>query len=190
MTGFRVSLGGAQAVWNLDPDLTCLGKVIGGGLPVGAYAGKADIMRQVAPAGPMYQAGTLSGNPLAMTAGLATLRVLAEPGVFAAIGMSTEELVEGICAAAADARVPMQAGRAGTMFGFYFLKEGDARITDWDSAKAHADTARYARFFHGMLERGVYFAPSQFEAAFMSATHGPEEIDATLAAAREVMAGL
>jgi glutamate-1-semialdehyde 2,1-aminomutase len=190
MTGFRVSLGGAQAVWDLDPDLTCLGKVIGGGLPVGAYAGKAEIMRQVAPAGPMYQAGTLSGNPLAMTAGLATLRVLAEPGVFAAIGMSTEELVEGICAAAADARVPMQAGRAGTMFGFYFLKEGDARITDWDSAKAHADTARYARFFHGMLERGVYFAPSQFEAAFMSATHGPEEIDATLAAAREVMAGL
>jgi glutamate-1-semialdehyde 2,1-aminomutase len=187
MTGFRVGLGGAQAAWDLDPDLTCLGKVIGGGLPVGAYAGKADIMREVAPAGPMYQAGTLSGNPLAMTAGLATLRVLAEPGVFGAIAMTTKELVEGIRAAAREAGVPIQAGCAGTMFGFYFLKEGAARITDWDSAKACADTARYARFFHGMLERGVYFAPSQYEAAFVSLAHGPEEIDGTLTALREVL---
>jgi glutamate-1-semialdehyde 2,1-aminomutase len=116
--------------------------------------------------------------------------VLAEPGVFAAIAMTTQEVVDGLCAAAADAGVPLQAGGAGTMFGFYFLKEAGTRITDWDSAKAHADTARYGRFFHRMLERGVYFAPSQFEAAFMSVAHGPEEIDATLAAAREVMASL
>jgi glutamate-1-semialdehyde 2,1-aminomutase len=187
MTGFRVAPGGAQAAWGLDPDLTCLGKVIGGGLPVGAYAGKRPIMEKVAPAGPMYQAGTLSGNPLAMTAGLATLRVLTEPGVFAAITMATKELVDGMRAAASEWGIPLQAGYAGTMFGFYFLKEAGGRITDWDSAKACADTARYARFFHGMLERGVYFAPSQFEAAFMSAMHRPEEVDVTLAAMREVL---
>ncbi len=190
MTGFRVALGGAQAAWELDPDLTCLGKVIGGGLPVGAYAGKREIMQRVAPAGPMYQAGTLSGNPLAMTAGLATLRVLSEPGVFEAIALATQELVSGIRSAAAECGVPLQLGSAGSMFGFYFLKEHGAAITDWASAKQYADTARYGRFFHAMLERGVYFAPSQFEAAFMSTAHGPEEIDETLSAVREVMAEL
>ena len=135
MTGFRVTLGGAQARWGLDPDLTCLGKVIGGGLPVGAYAGKRAIMQQVAPAGPMYQAGTLSGNPLAMTAGLATLRVLCEPGVFAGGRASTASLVAGIEMAAAQAGVPIQAGQAGSMFGFYFLNTPGASITNYAEAK-------------------------------------------------------
>ena len=184
MTGFRVAPGGAQAYWNLDPDITCLGKVIGGGLPVGAYAGKRDIMKMVAPSGTMYQAGTLSGNPLAMTAGIATLQALLEPGVFDAIAANTSELVAGIEAAASG--IAIQAACVGTMFGFYFLKTPDAAITDYASAKHHADTERYAKFFHAMLEAGVYFAPSQFEAAFMSSTHGKDEIQATIAAAEQV----
>lgn len=185
MTGFRVAPGGAQAAWGLDPDITTLGKVIGGGLPVGAYAGKREVMMHVAPAGTMYQAGTLSGNPLAMAAGLATLRTLLQPGVFAAIEQATTTLVGGIEAAAREAGVPIQAGHAGTMFGFYFLKQAGAQIVDYASAKEHADAARYGRFFHALLERGVYLAPSQFEAAFMSSAHGRAEIDATLAAIGE-----
>jgi glutamate-1-semialdehyde 2,1-aminomutase len=188
MTGFRVTLGGAQARWGLDPDLTCLGKVIGGGLPVGAYAGKRAVMQQVAPAGPMYQAGTLSGNPLAMTAGIVTLAELAKPGVFDAAAAATAELVAGIEAAAAAAGMPLQAGCAGTMFGFYFLKEDGARITNYAEAKQYADPARYGRFFHAMLARGVYFAPSQFEAGFMSTAHGAGELAATHAAAAAVLA--
>lgn len=184
MTGFRVAPGGAQAYWNLDPDITCLGKVIGGGLPVGAYAGKRDIMKMVAPSGTMYQAGTLSGNPLAMTAGIATLQALLEPGVFDSIAANTSELVAGIEAAAFG--IAIQAACVGTMFGFYFLKTPDAAITDYASAKRHADTERYAKFFHAMLEAGVYFAPSQFEAAFMSNAHGKDEIQATIAAAEQV----
>ena len=200
MTGFRAALGGCQALWGLDPDLTCLGKVIGGGLPVGAYAGKRGIMQQVAPAGPMYQAGTLSGNPLAMTAGLVTLRALRSPALpasaeggrvlFDAIAATTATLVDGIEAAAQAHGIPIQAGRVGTMFGFYFLKQAGAAITDYASAKAHADTARYGRFFHAMLERGVYFAPSQFEAAFVSSAHAGAEVGATLAAADEVFTKL
>jgi glutamate-1-semialdehyde 2,1-aminomutase len=187
MTGFRVAPGGAQAAWGLDPDLTTLGKVIGGGLPVGAYAGKRAIMEMVAPAGPMYQAGTLSGNPLAMTAGLATLRELLKPGVFDGIAARAEALVEGIQEAAARAGVPIQAGRAGTMFGVYFLKEAGGRIVDYESAKALADTDRFARYFHAMLERGFYFAPSQFEAGFMSSAHSAADVQATVEAARAVM---
>jgi glutamate-1-semialdehyde 2,1-aminomutase len=190
MTGFRVSLGGAQAHWGLDPDLTCLGKVIGGGLPVGAYAGKRAIMQMVAPAGPMYQAGTLSGNPLAMTAGLVTLAELTRPGVFAAAAQATERLVAGIASAADAAGVPIQPGCAGTMFGFYFLKTPGAAITNYAEAKQHADPAFYGRFFHAMLTRGVYFAPSQFEAGFVSTAHGEEQIAATLAAVEEVLRGL
>ena len=190
MTGFRAALGGAQELWGLDPDLTCLGKVIGGGLPVGAYAGKRAIMELVAPAGPMYQAGTLSGNPLAMTAGLATLRTLVEPGVFERIVRTTAELVMGIEAAAAEYDVPVQAGFAGTMFGVYFLKSPGAVISDYASAKENADSQRYARVFHAMLDRGVYLAPSQFEAGFMSSTHGNLEIDITLAAIHDVFDGL
>lgn len=187
MTGFRAALGGAQALWNLNPDLTCLGKVIGGGLPVGAYAGKREIMRHVAPVGTMYQAGTLSGNPLAMAAGLATLRVLREDGVFEAIQRAAEMLVSGLRDAAKSTGIPLQAGCVGTMFGFYFLKTPDAAIVDYDSAKQHADTGCYARFFHAMLERGMYFAPSQFEAGFMSSAHQPEEIQTTVQAASDTL---
>jgi glutamate-1-semialdehyde 2,1-aminomutase len=190
MTGFRVAPGGAQAYWNLDPDLTCLGKVIGGGLPVGAYAGKQEIMQHVAPAGSMYQAGTLSGNPLAMTAGIATLRTLLEPGVFAQIASRTTTLVEGIKQAAAAAGLPIQAGNAGTMFGFYFLKDAQAVISSYDDAKQYADTERYAKYFHALLEKGVYPAPSQFEAGFVSSAHTAADIDATLQAISETFTTL
>jgi len=190
MTGFRAAPGGAQALWKLDPDITCLGKVIGGGLPVGAYAGKRDIMQLVAPVGKMYQAGTLSGNPVAMAAGLATLHALLEPGVFDGIERSTTTLVDGLVEAARAAGVPLQAASVGSMFGFYFLKSPGATIDDYESAKAHADTARYARFFHAMLERGAYFAPSQFEAGFVSSAHTAGDIQATVTAARETFAAL
>lgn len=186
MTGFRVSPGGAQAAWGLDPDITTLGKVIGGGLPVGAYAGKRAIMQTVAPAGPMYQAGTLSGNPLAMTAGIATLSALQEPGVFECIAYATRTLVEGIEAAAQEAGIPIQAGYAGTMVGFYFLKQPGATITNYAEAKHYADPEKYGRFFHAMLEQGVYFAPSQYEAGFVSSAHREDVIEATVSAVRAV----
>lgn len=187
MTGFRVDLSGAQGLWGVEPDITCLGKVIGGGLPVGAYGGKRAVMQTVAPAGPMYQAGTLSGNPLAMTAGLTTIRALAEPGVFDGIKATTTQLVAGLQQAADDAGVPVQVASQGSMFGLYFLREAGQRITDYPSAKAHAHTERYARFFWSMVERGAYFAPSQFEAGFVSSAHGTAQVDATLVAAQEVM---
>ncbi|PJF41700.1 MAG: glutamate-1-semialdehyde-2,1-aminomutase [Phototrophicales bacterium] len=190
MTGFRVAPGGAQQRWNLDPDITCLGKVIGGGLPVGAYAGKREIMQTVAPAGPMYQAGTLSGNPLAMTAGLATIRELLQPGVFDTIAQTTAQLAEGVEQTANEVNIPVQVAHAGTMLGFYFLREQDATITDYASAKQYADIERYGRFFHAMLERGVYFAPSQFEAGFVSSTHGATEIETTIEAMKTVFQAL
>jgi glutamate-1-semialdehyde 2,1-aminomutase len=180
MTGFRVAPGGAQGAWGLDPDITCLGKVIGGGLPVGAYGGKRAIMELVAPAGPMYQAGTLSGNPLAMTAGLATLDAWLEPEVFAAAEEHTARLTAGIQASADAAGVPLQSGQAGTMFGFYFLNEPDVTISNYATARKYADTERYARFFHALLDQGVYFAPSQFEAAFMSSAHSEDDITNTI----------
>lgn len=186
MTGFRVALGGAQSAWGLDPDLTTLGKVIGGGLPVGAYAGKREIMQHVAPAGKMYQAGTLSGNPLSMTAGLATLQTLSEPGVFDQIQQKAHQLVDGIQYLSDQSGIPIQAACAGTMFGLYFLKDPSAHIVDYDTAKALADVERYARFFHAMLERGVYFAPSQFEAGFLSLAHTSADLEATLNAVAEV----
>jgi glutamate-1-semialdehyde 2,1-aminomutase len=179
MTGFRVSLGGAQERYGIDPDLTTLGKVIGGGLPVGAYAGKRAIMETVAPAGPMYQAGTLSGNPLAMTAGLVTLRELRKPGVFDGIVAQTERLCRGIGGAAEAAGVPVYQTRVGTMFCTFFA---EAPVTDYASAKG-SDTAAFGRFFQAMLEAGVYLAPSQFEAGFTSAAHTPDIIDATVEAA-------
>jgi glutamate-1-semialdehyde 2,1-aminomutase len=178
MTGFRVAPGGAQEAFGLDPDITCLGKVIGGGLPVGAYAGKREMMQKVAPAGSMYQAGTLSGNPLAMTAGLATLAKLHD--IFTTTAERTRQLMDGITRIAQAHSIPIQSGYEGTMFGFYFLKDANAHITDYASAKQYADTARYARFFHAMLEQGVYFAPSQFEAGFMSAAHTAEDVERTL----------
>ncbi len=187
MTGFRVAPGGAQEHWNLDPDLTCLGKVIGGGLPVGAYAGKREIMQHVAPAGTMYQAGTLSGNPLAMAAGFATLKALLADGTFNHIEQMTATLVNGLTDVAKSVGIPLQAGYVGTMFGFYFLNTPDAAIHDYASAKQYADTGRYARFFHTMLEQGVYFAPSQFEAAFMSSAHTKDEVQSTLSAVQKVL---
>ena len=190
MTGFRVAPGGAQGLWGLDPDLTCLGKVMGGGLPLAAYAGKRGIMEMMAPAGPVYQAGTLSGNPLATTAGLTTLRTVLEPGVFPTIVENTTVLARGIEDRARAHGIAVQVSHAGTMLGFYFLREPDAQITDYASARAWADTDRYARFFHMMLEEGVYFAPSQFEAAFMSAAHGRDEIDHALAAVDRALSRL
>ncbi len=181
MTGFRVAVGGAQELYGIEPDLTTLGKVIGGGLPVGAYAGKDAIMQTVAPAGPMYQAGTLSGNPLAMTAGIETLKVLQQPGVFDEIEHKAVKLTEGIGQAAADAGVPVFQTRVGTMFSTFFTPEP---VIDYDTAK-RSDTDRFGRYFHAMLERGVYIAPSQFEAGFISLAHSSEDIDDTARAARE-----
>ena len=187
MTGFRVAPGGAQQAFSLDPDITCLGKVIGGGLPVGAYAGKSEIMQSVAPAGTMYQAGTLSGNPLAMAAGLATITELTRDGVFQQIETQAQKLADGIQSVMAEQGIPVQVGQAGTMFGFYFLKQADAVVRDFASAKQYADTERYGRFFHVMLENGVYLAPSQFEAGFLSSAHGDAEIETTLAAVKTAM---
>jgi len=179
MTGFRVALGGAQERYGVMPDLTCLGKVIGGGLPVGAYAGPKEIMSQVAPAGPMYQAGTLSGNPLAMTAGIATLDVLTGPRVFDALVERTARLAAGLAGAARQAGVRAQHTVAGSMFCTFFVEDP---VRDWATVK-RSDTARYARFFRALLAQGVYMAPSQFEAGFMSIVHDDDVIDATIAAA-------
>ncbi len=179
ITGFRVALGGAQERFRIRPDLTCLGKIVGGGLPVGAYGGRGDIMQLVSPLGPVYQAGTLSGNPLAMAAGLATVRLLTEPGVYEHLDRLSARLVDGIGAAARAAGVPYTANRVGSMFTGFFTPEA---VTDYASAKK-ADTQRYARFFHAMLDRGVYFAPSQFEAGFVSLAHTEADIDATIGAA-------
>ena len=190
MTGFRVSPGGAQGLWGIDPDITCLGKVIGGGLPVGAYGGQRAIMQTVAPAGPMYQAGTLSGNPLAMAAGIATLRHVADERVFGGVVQRTQQLADGLRAVAEETGVPLQVGNVGTMFGFYFLKEPGQRIASYADAKQFADTQRFARCFWAMLDAGVYLAPSQFEAGFVSAAHGETEIAHTLAAARSTFASL
>ena len=186
MTGFRVHPAGAQALYGITPDLTTLGKVIGGGLPVGAYGGRKDVMGLVAPAGPVYQAGTLSGNPLAMAAGIATLRALAEDGAWDAAARAAERLVEGLGAAAAEAGVAGHATLAGTMAGFFFA---DGPIGGWEDAKL-ADTSRFAAFHGAMLERGVYLPPSQFEAWFLSSAHGDDEVDATVSAAAGAFASL
>ncbi|HTZ51509.1 MAG TPA: glutamate-1-semialdehyde 2,1-aminomutase [Spirochaetia bacterium] len=186
MTGFRVHPGGAQAKYGVVPDLTVLGKVIGGGLPVGAYGGRRDIMKLVAPSGPMYQAGTLSGNPLAMSAGIATLKELGAPGAWERLEQRTAELAQGLSEAARSAGVPLQVAQAGSMFGAFFSSRP---VRDWESAKG-ADTGRFTRWFWKMLEQGVYLAPSQFEAGFVSTAHGPAEIEATLKAARAALAAI
>jgi len=186
MTGFRVHPGGAQALYGVTPDLTTLGKVIGGGLPVGAYGGRREIMELVSPAGPVYQAGTLSGNPLAMTAGIETLRELGEPGVWEGTVRAGERLCTGLRDEAAGAGVATQAAQLGTMLGFFF---SESAIESWVDAR-RADTARFAAFHRAMLERGVYLAPSQFEAWFLSTVHGDDEIDTTIAAARDAFASL
>ena len=186
MTGFRVHLRGAQTLYKVKPDLTTLGKVIGGGLPVGAYGGRREIMDLVAPSGPVYQAGTLSGNPLAMAAGIATLRELEKPGVWDGIAKSAARVADGIGEAARKAGVAVTQNRVGTMFATFFREE---TVTDWHTA-SQSDTERFGAFFKGMLEQGVYLAPSQFEAGFTSAAHGEDEIAKTIAAAEVVMAGL
>jgi len=179
ITGFRVALGGAQQRFRVTPDLTCLGKIVGGGLPVGAYGGRRDLMEQVSPLGPVYQAGTLSGNPLAMAAGAATLRLLDEPGVYSHLETLSAQLADGLSGAARAAEVPYTTNRVGSMFTGFFCM---GPVTDYASAKT-ADTQAYARFFHAMLERGVYLAPSQFEAGFVSLAHTPADVDATIEAA-------
>ena len=184
MTGFRVARGGAQALFKITPDLTTLGKVIGGGMPVGAYGGRRDVMECVAPLGSVYQAGTLSGNPLAMTAGVETLKIIEEQGLPEALDERVKALSDGMMDAARAAGVPLTGARCGSMFGAFF-HEGPVR--DFSDAM-RSDTERYAKFFHSMLERGVAFAPSQFEVGFMSSAHTDESVEATLAAAREAFA--
>jgi glutamate-1-semialdehyde 2,1-aminomutase len=187
MTGFRVALGGAQGLYGITPDLTTLGKVIGGGMPVGAFGGRRDIMEKLAPLGPVYQAGTLSGNPVAMAAGLKTLELVAEPGFFEALTEKTRSLVEGLRDRAARAGIPFTVNAVGGMFGLFF--------TEQDSVGSFAevmacDAERFKRFFHGMLDEGVYLAPSAFEAGFVSAAHDPGVIEATLQAAERVFSQL
>ncbi|MGE5237192.1 MAG: glutamate-1-semialdehyde 2,1-aminomutase [Chloroflexota bacterium] len=179
MTGFRVSAGGAQAHYGIRPDMTCLGKVIGGGLPVGAYGGRAEIMSRIAPEGPVYQAGTLSGNPLAMTAGIETLKILARKESYARLEQTMRHLEEGLRDAATRAGAATRFYRAGTMFCTYFTNR---EVTDYATAKT-SDTARYARFFMKMLEQGIYLAPSQFEAGFISLAHTAADVEKTVAAA-------
>ena len=181
MTGFRVHPGGTQTLYNIKPDLTTLGKVIGGGLPVGAYGGKKEIMQLVAPAGPMYQAGTLAGNPLAMSAGIATLSLLREEKCWEKLEQAAGRLEAGISSAATKAGVPIQQTRVGTMFTTFF---SETRPFDWNTVKC-ADKVRFGKFFQKMLENGVYLAPSQFEAGFVSIMHTDDVIDATIAAATE-----
>jgi len=181
MTGFRLALGGAQQLYGIAPDMTCLGKILGGGLPAAAYGGRADIMATVAPEGPVYQAGTLSGNPLAMAAGAALLDLLARPGTYDTLEARSARLEEGLRRGAREAGATATVNRVGSMITVFFCP---GPVTDYTSAKT-SDTKRFGRFFHAMLERGVYLPPAQFEAAFVSLAHGEVEIDATVAAAAE-----
>ncbi|WP_394002151.1 glutamate-1-semialdehyde 2,1-aminomutase [Luteimonas sp. WGS1318] len=187
MTGFRVALGGAQARYGVTPDLSTFGKIIGGGMPVGAYGGRRDLMEQIAPAGPIYQAGTLSGNPVAMAAGLAMLDLVSAPGFHDALEGASNALCDGLEAAAREAGVAFTTTRVGGMFGLFFT---DQAYVDTYAQAVACDTAAFNRFFHAMLDRGVYLAPSAFEAGFMSAAHDADVIDATLEAARGAFAEL
>jgi glutamate-1-semialdehyde 2,1-aminomutase len=187
MTGFRVALGGAQALYGVRPDLTTLGKIIGGGMPVGAFGGRRDIMQQLAPLGPVYQAGTLSGNPVAMIAGLTTLDLISAQGFHARLGAMTDILVERLAAAAAGAGIALATNHVCGMFGFFFTTE--PHVDRYEKVMA-CDVERFKRFFHGMLDEGVYFAPSAFEAGFLSAAHSAADIDATAEAAARVFASM
>ncbi len=186
MTGFRVAWGGAQRRFGIQPDLTCLAKAIGGGMPIGAYGGRRDIMEMVAPAGPMYQAGTMSGNPVAVAAGLATLAELAKPGVYAKLEDTTQALCVGLAEAAGEAGVPVQINQLGAMFTVFFT---ETPVSDWETAKL-ADTAKFGRYHRLMREAGIYLPPSQFEANFVSLAHGSAEVSATVAAARKAFKAL
>jgi glutamate-1-semialdehyde 2,1-aminomutase len=186
MTGFRLALGGAQELYGDRPDLTVFGKIVGGGLPVGAYGGRGDIMKKVMPAGPVFQAGTLSGNPLAMAAGLATLQELRDHPPYARLDQLGDRLARGLSAAAEQANMPHQVQRVGSMWTLFFAAKP---VTDYDTART-SDTARFGRFFWAMVDRGVYLPCSQFEAAFISAAHTEVHIDETIAAAREALRGV
>jgi glutamate-1-semialdehyde 2,1-aminomutase len=188
MTGFRVALGGAQAHYGIKPDMTTLGKVVGGGMPVGAFGGKREIMEKISPLGPVYQAGTLSGNPVAMAAGMTTLKLAAEPGFYEGISARVDKLVAGIMAEAKKAGVPMSENHVGGMFGLFFT--GEETITSFGQAVNKCDADRFKLFFHGMLNEGIYLAPSAFEAGFVSAAHSDEDIESTIAAAGRVLASL
>ncbi|MCH9689055.1 MAG: glutamate-1-semialdehyde 2,1-aminomutase [Gammaproteobacteria bacterium] len=183
MTGFRVALGGAQALYNITPDLTTLGKIIGGGMPVGALGGKTEIMDYLAPVGPVYQAGTLSGNPLAMAAGIATLEAVREPGFYESLTQKTEWLVDGLIVGATAGNIPLQGRSLGGMFGFCLTDNADIRN---QTDVAASDDAAFRRFYHGMLQAGVYFAPSRFEAGFVSSAHSMDDIQKTIDSAARV----
>ncbi|MCG8377883.1 MAG: glutamate-1-semialdehyde 2,1-aminomutase [Proteobacteria bacterium] len=183
MSGFRVALGGAQSLYDITPDLTVLGKVIGGGMPVGAFGGKKEIMDNIAPDGPVYQAGTLSGNPVAMTAGLTTLEMISVPGFFNTLEAKTKRLVDGINEEARNRAIPFTTNHIGGMFGLFF--SNDEKIHSFQQVMA-CDQEQFNQFFHGMLKEGVYLAPSSFEAGFVSSTHSNDDIDATITAARKV----
>ena len=187
MTGFRVSLGGAQGFYNIKPDLTTLGKVIGGGMPVGAFGGKREIMEQIAPLGPIYQAGTLSGNPVAMAAGLTTLNIIEQPGFFETLTRQTEKLVNGLKERAEKTNIPLTTNQAGAMFGFFFSEEKN--ITSFEQVSA-CDAERFKKFYHGMLDQGVYLAPSSYETGFVSSAHSDDDIAKTLDAAEKVFSEL
>ncbi|MFM5244098.1 glutamate-1-semialdehyde 2,1-aminomutase [Aeromonas media] len=187
MTGFRVSLRGAQGYYNIDPDLTTLGKIIGAGMPVGAFGGKKKVMQYIAPTGPVYQAGTLSGNPVAMAAGLTMLDLLLEPGLYEQLSAKTARVAEGLKAAAAKHGIPLAITYVGGMFGFFFTEESE--ITRYEQV-TRCDMERFKRFYHLMLEEGVYLAPSAYEAGFLSLAHGDKEIEHTLAAAERSFAKL
>jgi glutamate-1-semialdehyde 2,1-aminomutase len=186
MTGFRVARGGAQELYNVKPDITTLGKIIGGGLPVGAYGASRELMKNVAPAGPIYQAGTLSGNPLSMAAGIATLKHLRDKSLYERLETASSRLCDGVSRAATAAGVSTVTNRVGSMWTTFFT---DAPVGDWETADK-SDRERYGRFFHGMLERNVYLAPSQFEAAFVSLAHSDKQIDQTIEAARQTFQSL
>jgi glutamate-1-semialdehyde 2,1-aminomutase len=187
MTGFRVAAGGAQALYGVRPDLTTLGKIIGGGMPVGAFGGRRDIMEHLAPLGPVYQAGTLSGNPVAMAAGIATLELVGAPGFHDRLRVLTDSLIEGLSSAAQSAGVPFATNHVCGMFGLFFTRE--ARVQRYSQVMA-CDVERFKRFFHAMLDAGIYLAPSAFEAGFMSVAHSPADIQATVAAAARAFAAL
>ena len=187
MTGFRFGLQGAQGYYGIEADLTCLGKVIGGGMPVGAFGGKRDIMEQIAPLGPVYQAGTLAGNTIAMAAGLATMEVISAPGFYEPLFERTRALCAGMESAAERAGVPFTTNHAGTMFGGFFT---DAESVSNYTQVMNCDTDAFNRFFHAMLEAGVYLAPASYEAGFMSAAHSDEDIAATVDAAAQAFAAL
>jgi glutamate-1-semialdehyde 2,1-aminomutase len=187
MTGFRVALGGAQAHFGVTPDLTTLGKVIGGGMPVGAFGGRREIMEQIAPLGPVYQAGTLSGNPVAMAAGLKTLELISAPDFFERLSEKTRRLTDGLVERARAAGIPLTANAVGGMFGLFFTDE--AKVSNFYQVSS-CNLDRFRLFFHGMLNEGVYLAPSAYEAGFVSSAHSDEDIAATLDAATKVLAGL